>query len=166
MSIADQDQVLDNPLSGISTLLDNVLPELSQLLPSLHKIQHELGYVPREAIPIIASKLHTTPAAIYGAITFYSEIRLEPPPETEIAWCSGPACRLKGSENIKRALEAVLDVRMGQKTPDSRLGLRLVQCDGTCEQAPLVRLNGRTMGNLNVSEAIKLGRDLLAGQQA
>jgi NADH:ubiquinone oxidoreductase subunit E len=166
LSTANQDQVLANPLSGISTLLDNVLPELSQLLPSLHKIQHELGYVPREAIPIIASKLHTTPAAIYGAITFYSEIRLEPPPQTEIAWCSGPACRLKGSENIKRALEAILDIRMGQKRADDRLGLRLVQCDGTCEQAPLLRLNGRTVGNLNVRSAIELGRGLLEGGPA
>lgn len=154
------------PLPGLLAILEGVPPELSELLPALHKIQHAYGCVPKEAIPPLAERLRTTPALVYGAITFYSEIRLEPPPQVEVAWCSGPACRLKGSENIRRAVEAVLGFPLGRTSDDRRLGLRLVQCDGTCDQAPLLRLNGRTVGNLTVSEAIRLTRQLLAEQRA
>ncbi|MFQ5880112.1 MAG: NAD(P)H-dependent oxidoreductase subunit E [Dehalococcoidia bacterium] len=153
-------------LPGLQTILDSIRPHLSELLSALHKIQHTYGYVPREAIQPLASRLGATPALVYGAITFYSEIRLESPPQVDIAWCSGPACRLKGSENMRRALEAVLGVPIGQTSADRRLGLRLVQCDGTCDQAPLVRLNGRTVGNLTVSEAIRQARRLAEENRA
>jgi NADH:ubiquinone oxidoreductase subunit E len=141
-------------------LLTDLKPDDADLLAALHRIQEAYGYVPRQAIPILAEKLHTTPAMVYGAITFYSEIRLEPPARTTISWCSGPACRLKGSENIRRALEAVLGIGLEESTADKSIGLHLVQCDGTCALAPLIRLNGRPKGPLTVSEAIRLARDL------
>jgi NADH:ubiquinone oxidoreductase subunit E len=49
---------------------------------------------------------------------------------------------------------------MNESTPDGALGLRLVQCDGTCHLAPLVRLNGRYIGPLTVTDAIQLARRL------
>jgi len=144
----------------LEQLLADLKPDNADLLATFHRIQDAYGYVPRQAMPLLAEKLHTTPAMIYGAITFYSEIRREPPARTIISWCSGPACRLKGSENIRRALEAVLGIGLGESTADKAVGLHLVQCDGTCALAPLVRLNGRPKGPLTVSEAIKLAREL------
>ncbi|KPK21631.1 MAG: hypothetical protein AMJ76_02155 [Dehalococcoidia bacterium SM23_28_1] len=144
----------------LEQLLADLKPDDADLLATLHRIQEAYGYVPPQTIPILAEKLHTTPAMIYGAITFYSEIRLEPPASTTICWCSGPACRLKGSENIRRALEAVLGIGLEESTADKAVGLHLVQCDGTCALAPLLRLNGQPTGPLSVSEAIKLAREL------
>jgi NADH:ubiquinone oxidoreductase subunit E len=144
----------------LQQLLADLKPDNADLLAALHRIQEAYGYVPPQAVPLLAEKLHTTPAMIYGAITFYSEIRQEPPASTTISWCSGPACRLKGSENIRRALEAVLGIGLGESTADRAVGLSLVQCDGTCALAPLIRLNGRPKGPLTVSEAIKLAREL------
>jgi NADH:ubiquinone oxidoreductase subunit E len=144
----------------LEQLLTDLKPDDADLLAALHRIQEAYGYVPRQAIPILAEKLHTTPAMVYGAITFYSEVRLEPPARTTISWCSGPACRLKGSENIRRALEAVLGIGLEESTADKSIGLHLVQCDGTCALAPLIRLNGRPKGPLTVSEAIRLAREL------
>ena len=141
-------------------LLADLKPDDADLLPALHRIQEAYGYVPPQAIPLLAEKLHTTPAMIYGAITFYSEVRLEPPARTTISWCSGPACRLKGGENIRRALEAVLGIGLEESTADKAVGLHLVQCDGTCVLAPLIRLDGRPKGPLTVSEAIRLAREL------
>ncbi len=121
--------------------------------------------MPGEAIPILAAKFRTTPAMLYGALDFYSEIRTVPPAQTTVEWCSGPACLFKSSMNIRRVLENILGCQMGEKTEDGAFGLRLVQCDGTCHLAPLVRLEGRYIGPLSVSDTIKLAREL-KGEEA
>ena len=147
-------------IARISDLIADLRPDRAELLTAFHRIQHELGHVPDEAVPVIASKFRTTPAMIYGDIDFYSEVRTAPPAGTTVEWCSGPACLLKGSANIRRALEAVLGCQMNQTTPDGAFGLRLVQCDGTCQLAPLLRLDGKYIGPLTVSGAITLARQL------
>jgi len=141
-------------------LVADLSPDNAGLLESLHRIQHEFGYVPQEAIPVLAARLRTTPALIYGAIDFYSEIRTTPPAEHVVEWCSGPACLLKGSQNIRRALEAVLGCKMNGATPDGKIELRLVQCDGTCHLAPQLRYRGHYIGPLSVGQAIRWARAL------
>jgi len=154
------------PVPGAEDLQAQVRQLLADLhgdaymLEALHRVQKAFGYVPPQAIPILAAHFQTTPAAVYGVITFYSEIRTEPPPKVEVEWCSGPACLLKGGRNIRAALEAVLGCAMNGATPDGAIGLRLVQCDGTCHLAPLVRVGGRYIGPLTVAEAVRLARRL------
>ena len=144
----------------VSELIADLRPDNVDLLAAFHRIQHEFGYVPREAVPLLAGKFETTPAIIFGTIDFYSEVRTTPPAEKTVEWCSGPACLLKGSLYIRRALEAILECEMNRTSADGRFGLRLVQCDGTCHLAPLVRHEGRYFGPLTVSEAIEWAREL------
>jgi len=149
----------------ISELIADCRPDDVDLLGALHRIQHEYGFVPREAIPLLAVRFQTTPAIIFGTIDFYSEIRMVPPAEHTLEWCSGPACLLKGSAAIRRALEAELQCAMNRASPDGRFELRLVQCDGTCLLAPLVRYRGRYVGPVNTSQAIQFARGLKAGAE-
>jgi NADH:ubiquinone oxidoreductase subunit E len=97
---------------------------------------------------------------VYGAVTFYSEFRETPPPETTISWCSGPACFIKGSESIRIVLEKLLGCGMGENTADNRLGLHLGQCNGTCDNAPQVWVNGVVTGPLTPSRTVQLVREL------
>ena len=147
-------------LARIGELIEDLSPDRVDLLQAFHRIQHEFGYVPREAVPLLAGRFRTTPAIIYGTIDFYSEVRLAPAAETTVEWCSGPACLLKGSLNIRRALEAILECEINRTSADGKFGLRLVQCDGTCHLAPLVRHQGRYIGPLTVSESIEWARRL------
>ena len=147
-------------LTRIDELIADLQPNQADLLTAFHRIQHEYGYVPPEAAPLLAGRFGTTPATIFGAMDFYSEVRTAPPARTTVEWCSGPACLLKGSLRIRRALEVILGCDMDQTTEDGALGLRLVQCDGTCHLAPLLRLDGRYFGPLSVSEAIGWAREL------
>ncbi len=149
----------------VRDLIADLSPDNADLLTAFHRIQHDYGYVPPEGIPILAAAFRTTPAMLYGALDFYSEIRTIPPAGTTVEWCSGPACLLKGSRNIRRALEAVFECGMNENTDDGAFGLRLVQCDGTCHLAPLVRLDGRYVGPLSVSDAIKLAREIKEGKE-
>ena len=144
----------------IQQLLAEFRPGNADLIAALHKVQHHYGYVPKEAIPVVARQLHLGEAHVYGAVTFYSELRTIPPPETRIDWCSGPACRLKGGERLRLVLEAELGCGMEENTPDNRLGLHFGQCNGTCDFAPQLWVDGKVVGPLTVTETVRLVREL------
>ena len=147
-------------LARVSELIADLKPDDVQLLKGLHRVHHEFGYIPKEAMPLLAAQFKTTPAIVFGTIDFYSELRQKPPAENVVGWCSGPACLLKGSLGIRRALEATLGCAMNEASPDGKYELQLVQCDGTCQLAPLIRSEGRYIGPLSSSEAIKFARRL------
>jgi NADH:ubiquinone oxidoreductase subunit E len=151
-------------LRRVAELIEGLKPDDADLLKGLHRIQHEFHYIPRDAIPLLAAKFATTPAIIYGTIDFYSELRQEPPAADVVEWCSGPACRLKNSMGIRRALEALLGCAMNEQSADGQRELRLVQCDGTCHLAPLIRYQGRYIGPLETSDAITFARELIEAE--
>ena len=144
----------------VRALLEGLAPGEGDMLEALHRIQHRYGYIPRESIPAVAQQLRVTEARVYGAVTFYSEFRETPPPETLISWCSGPACFIKGGETLRLVLEKVLGCGVGENTPDNRLGLHLGQCNGTCDNAPQVWVNGEVVGPLTPAKTVELVREL------
>ncbi|MEK7247171.1 MAG: NAD(P)H-dependent oxidoreductase subunit E [Chloroflexota bacterium] len=147
-------------LARVTELIADLKPDNVDLLKSLHRINHEFHHIPRQTIPLLAAQFNTTPALIYGTIDFYSELRMTPPAENVVEWCSGPACLLKNSTGIRRALEAELGCQMDQASIDGQFELRLVQCDGTCHLAPLIRHKGKYLGPLTTSAAIEFARTL------
>ncbi len=145
-------------------LLAGVRPGRGHVLPALLAVQEHYGYVSREAIEAIARQLNTSSAMVYGAMSYYSDFRTQPPPATNIDWCSGPACRLRGGDRIREAIEATLGLPLGGQSQDGRYGLRLGQCNGTCDQAPQVWVDGKVVGNLTTTAAIRLARQARDGQ--
>src|SRR5690348_13358923 len=135
-------------------------PDTHHLMPALHKVQDTYGYISRDAIEAVARQLNTTPALVFGAVSFYSDYRTHPKPETEIMWCSGPACRLLRGDRIREAIQQTLQLPLGGETDDHRIGLHLGQCNGTCTEAPQVWVNGVVCGNLTVASAIRMTREL------
>lgn len=135
-------------------------PGKGHLMPALHKVQETYGYITRDAIEAVAAQLNTTPALVYGCVSFYDDFRTHPPAHVEISWCSGPACRLKGGDQIRAAMQATLGIALDGQTDDHQVGLHLGQCIGTCSEAPQVWVNGKVVGNLTVAKAIELTRGL------
>jgi len=144
----------------VRSLLEGLVPGEGDLLEALHRIQHHYGYVPPPAIPAVAQHLRLSEARVYGAVTFYSEYRTTPPPETLVSWCSGPACYIKGGENVRLILEKLLGCAMGANTPDNKLGLHLGQCNGTCDFAPQVWVDGEVVGPLTPAGTVELAQAL------
>jgi NADH:ubiquinone oxidoreductase subunit E len=143
-----------------TSLLAPFEPNKGHLLPALHAIQHEYGWISKDGIRAVAKQLKMTDAQVYGALSFYSEFRTTPPPHTLIAWCSGPACRLLGGERIRETLERELGIRLLQQTADGQVGLHLGQCNGTCHEAPQVWVNGEVVGCLTEQKTVQLVRDI------
>jgi NADH:ubiquinone oxidoreductase subunit E len=150
----------------VRALLEGLVPGEGDLLAALHRVQHRYGYVPNAAIPGIAAHLRLPVARVYGAITFFSEIRQTPPAETTISWCSGPACYIKGGAGVRGILEKLTGCALGESTPDHKLGLHMGQCNGTCDLAPQVWVNGEVVGDLTPSKTVELVQKLKQGGNA
>ena len=148
----------------IQHLIRDFKPGDGDLLAALHKVQHRYGYIPKIAMRVVGRQLRLSEARVYGAVTFYSEFRLTPPPETLIGWCSGLACRLRGGEGVRKVLETELGIAMGENTENNKLGLQLAQCNGTCEHAPQIWVNGEVVGPLTSASTVKLVREMKGEQ--
>ena len=146
-------------------LLQQLPRSRGELLRALHLAQEQLGWISKDAIRLIGRHLRLSDAEVYGAASFYAEFRHSPPPETLVTWCSGPSCRVVGGDRLRRILEAELGCRIGENDPDDRYGLWLGQCNGTCERAPMVWVNGRVVGPLTMVETVQLARRIRNGEQ-
>jgi NADH:ubiquinone oxidoreductase subunit E len=151
-------------LAELRELVKDFEPDKGHLMPALHAVQDRYGYISKDAIEVIARQLNTTSALVFGSLSFYSDYRTSPPPATEIKWCSGPACRVKGGDRIREAIQATLELGLGAHSEDHRYGIHLGQCNGTCTEAPQVWVNDKVVGNLTVASAIELARRVKAGE--
>lgn len=157
----------------VRALVADLRPEHGDLLAAMHRVQHEFGYLSREAMEVIAEQLDLFPAHVYGAASFYEEFRFSPPARTNIRWCSGPACRLRNANGIRDAIFATLGIEaMNEQTEDGRVGVILGQCNGCCEIAPMVWLEQHEthrqepVGGLTAARAIRMARALRDGASA
>ena len=154
----------------IRALIADLRPDHGDLLAAMHRVQHEFGYLSQEAMAVIAEQLDLFPAHVYGAASFYEEFVFHPPAQTNIRWCSGPACRLRNSNGIRDAVLATLDLEsLHQQTEDGRVGVINGQCNGCCELAPMVWLEQhethtvQPVGQMSASRAIRMARALRDG---
>src|SRR4051812_16512624 len=99
----------------LRALLADLKPDDTDMLAALHRVQHRYGYIPAEAMRVIAEQLRVSVAHVYGVTTYYSDFRTTPPPAVSIGWCSGPACRLRNGTGVRDAMQAVLGVRLGEQ---------------------------------------------------
>ena len=90
----------------------------SNLIQILNEIQETYGYISKEAQTEISEYLSIPLAEIYGVITFYSRFTLKPKGKYNIAVCLGTACFVKGSEKVLDKIKEILQIDVGQTTPD------------------------------------------------
>ncbi len=113
------------------------------LLPALHLAQEEIGYLPRPIIDEVAQLLDLLPIQIQEVISFYPMFHDKPVGRCHIQVCTNIACALAGARTLVRQLEAKLDVRAGEVTPDGKFSVAEVECLGSCGTAPVVQVNAR-----------------------
>ena len=125
-----------------------------QLLPALHFLQHEFGYLPDWAMEVVGWHLGIPSSEVYGAATSYTELRIEDPGDTVVRVCTALSCVVAGSRDILAALESELD----PSSADSPFTLEETPCGFLCGMAPAMEVNGRWHGRLDTDSAIELVR--------
>lgn len=119
------------------------------MLPILHALQEEFGYIDREAEPMIAQALNISRAEVHGVVTFYHDFRAVPAGKQVLKICRAEACQAMGSDHIAARAEARLGVKLGNTTADGRITLEPIYCLGLCATAPSAMINGRIVGRLD-----------------
>ncbi len=131
------------------------------LLPILHSLQAEFGYVDEAAVPMIAGELNISQAEVHGVITFYHDFRREPAGRHILQICRAEACQAMGCESLVAHAENRLGIAMGQTTADHSVTLKPVYCLGNCALSPAVMLDGRPYGRVTPSAVDGLIESLL-----
>jgi len=131
------------------------------MLPILHALQEEFGYVGEAAAPLIAEALNLSRAEVHGVITFYHDFRHEPAGRHILKLCRGEACQSMGSEALAAKLLAELGIGWHGSTSDGDLTVEPVYCLGLCASSPSALLDGEPLARLDaakLSEAIDEAR--------
>jgi len=119
------------------------------LMPILHGVQHAFGFVPEEAIPVIARELNLSRAEVHGVVTFYHDFRHELAGKHVLKLCRAEACQSMGCERLVERAEERLGVVCGDTTTDGQVTLEAVYCLGLCASGPSAMLDGRVVGRLD-----------------
>ncbi len=119
------------------------------LLEILHAVQDTLGYVDETAIPIIADTLNLSKAEVLGVVSFYRDLRQEPPAQTVVRLCRGEACQSVGAERLVARARERFGLDIGESSTDGRVSLDQVFCLGNCALGPSAMVDGRLIGRLD-----------------
>lgn len=130
--------------AGIATaLLEPYRSDASMVLVALQAVQERFGFVPAEAVGLIAVTCNVSRADVHGVLTFYHELRTEPPAARAVRVCRGEACQSVGSRDIERAF-ADAGHPIGSRS--ASVSVDAVYCLGTCAVGPSVEIDGTVHG--------------------
>ena len=132
----------------------------SALVPALHLVQRQEGWVSPEAIRTLASLLDLTPAQVHDAASFYTMFRLSPGGRRQVEVCTNLSCALRGADGVLDRLCTGAGVRPGHTGADGALTVRGVECLAGCGGAPAALLDGEWVEGLGPDdvEAVLAGR--------
>jgi NADH-quinone oxidoreductase E subunit len=116
------------------------------LLPVLHIIQREKGYISPEAEEWAATALGVPALQIREVLSFYTMLRRKPGGKYVIQVCRNISCFLAGSDEIVESFESRLGVKTGETTADGKFTLETVECLGNCDHAPCLTINDEDHG--------------------
>ena len=146
--------------AGDIATVNEVLARLKHLpgalLPILHGIQDALGYVPKDAVPVVAKSLNLSRAEVHGVVSFYHWYRTEKPGEHVIHLCRAEACQSCGSEELLAQTEALLGCKLHETSADGRFSLEPVYCLGLCASSPAMTVNEQVHGRVGVEKFDRL----------
>ena len=127
-----------------ATLRQNFPRNRGQLLPALHFLQHEFGYLPDWAMEVVGWHLGIPSSEVYGAATSYTELRVQQPREHILRVCTGLSCWLNGGRQLMERAHAELNA---DGNADS-VTLEETPCAYMCGVAPVVEIDGACHGRV------------------
>ena len=126
--------------------------EPGSLLPVLHEVQAQFGYIPGEAIAAIAHELNLSRAEVHGVVSFYHSFRTEAPGRHILQVCRAESCQAMGGRELEAALKQRLGIDYHQTTADGKLTLEPVYCLGNCACSPSVMLDDRLLSRVDADD--------------
>jgi NADH-quinone oxidoreductase subunit E len=136
----------------------------SALLPLLHLVQAEEGFVSEDGIAFCAAHLGLAEAEVSAVVSFYTMYKRCPVGEYHVGVCTNTLCAIMGGDQILAALRQHLGVADDEPTPDGKVSLEHVECNAACDYAPVVMVNWEFFDDMTPDSAKELADGLRAGK--
>lgn len=142
----------NNTFVQLEPIIEKYRDKSGNLIPVLHEIQKEIGYLPSEVQEYVSEELKVPLSKIYGVITFYSFFSTVPQGEHTIGVCMGTACYVKGAEDILEKMKEELKIDVGETSADGLFTMTITRCLGTCSMAPVVMIDDKVIGEVTAAD--------------
>ena len=165
MSVAGYAPEVEERLRGEAAQIISRYPQArSALLPMLHLVQSQDGYVSARGIGLCADILSITRAEVSAVATFYTQYKRHPNGEYNVGVCTNALCAVMGGDIIFEAVSEHLGVGHDETTEDGRITLEQLECNAACDYAPVVMVNWEFFDNQTPASTVELVDQIRAGQ--
>lgn len=141
LNVAEQKSIIDQAIAE-----NKDRPGAVMLV--LNDVQGRIGHVSPSMQSYIARKLSVPYGQVHGVVTFYSFFKTQPRGKHTIKFCLGTACYVAGVPQLVEKAKQMLNIDLGQTTPDGQITLEECRCVGACSQAPVIVVNEEVQGKL------------------
>ena len=153
--------MVDAILRGV---LETLREKRGALLPILHGIQEELGYIPDDSVPVIAHALNLTRAEVHGVVSFYHDFRSTKGGRRTVRVCQAESCQAAVSGTLTAAAKQQLGIDFEETTSDGTFTLVKAYCLGNCALSPSVMVQGTVYGRVTPDRLAQILESEAAGQ--
>jgi NADH-quinone oxidoreductase subunit E len=119
----------------------------SALIPMLHLVQSEQGYVTTEGIEACAHELGLTSAEVAAVATFYTMFKRRPIGDYHVGVCTNSLCAVMGGDALLATLKDHLGIGNDETTDDGKVTLEHIECNAACDYAPVAMVNWEFFDN-------------------
>ncbi len=162
------DDIKTNDINAVMSVVKDIISDKEKkkgvLIPTLHRIQTEEGYLPSESLGELSKTLSLPLAEIYSVASFYKQFHFTPRGKNIVRVCTGTACHVRGASKVLHALEDNYDVKAGSTTEDLKVTLETVGCVGCCGLAPVITVNEEVVGAINAKKLKNLMTEIDEGK--
>jgi formate dehydrogenase subunit gamma len=141
--------------------IDNWSQVAGGLMPLLHEVQRELGYIPKDSVTDIAKAVGLSRAEVHGVISFYHDFRYQAHGKTTIQLCRAEACQAMGSVKLENHVKGRLGIDFGGTTADGKFSLEPVYCLGNCACSPSIRIDDDVYARVDASRFDEILEEVL-----
>ena len=132
----------------VIAIVDRLKDKEGALLPVLHDVQRALGYVPPEAVAVVAERMNLSRAEVHGVISFYHYFRSTPPGRHTLYLCRAEACQSMNGRALEQHAKHRLGVSFHETTANGAFSLEPVYCLGNCALSPALMIDGQLYGRV------------------
>ncbi len=142
--------------------------EQALLIPALHEVQNEVGWVSIESMKDIGEYLNLPLSKVREVASFYTMFKLHPQGKVDLQICTNISCWLNGADKLVACAKKKLGVQVGETTQDGKFTLSQVECLAACGTAPALMLNEDYFENVDETQLESIietaKQDLAAGK--
>lgn len=142
-------------IKQIDVIIERHKNEMGPVKLMLHDIQHDLGYIPFEAMERMSQAINVPVAEIYGVVSFYTQFTTEPKGKHVVNICMGTACYVRGSQLLLERVQILTGSPINGTSPNGLFSLDATRCLGACGLAPVAVLDDQVYGNANNNKTLE-----------